>query len=322
VQKGQLLFKIDPRPLRAAFLQAQAAVLGSRAALTNARSELARAGELKKFNAISQEEYETKMAAERTASANLAAAQANADAKALDLSFTSVRSPIAGRVSDKRVAVGAQVVADQTLLTTVVSLNPIWFSFEGAENFYLKYIRQAARGERQSSRYAANPVAIQLADETGYRWHGKMTFVDNALDSGSGTIRAHAVVANPDGFLVPGMFGRARLIGSGTYRAMLVPDEAITTDQTRKLVYVLNKEGKTSVRPVETGPIVDGLRVVRTGLARNEKIIIDGLARIQPGMAVKVRQGTIRPRNVDAPDSAPSSAPTSDIATPASRAAH
>ena len=153
------------------------------------------------------------------------------------------------------------------MLTRVVSIDPIWFSFEGAESFYLKYLRQDRAGERGRRALRRNPVEIQLADESDYRWHGRMEFVDNAIDPNSGTIRAHAVIANPDGFLTPGMFGRARLLGSGTYHAMLVPDEAIVTDQTRKLVYVVGKDGKVAPRPVETGPQVEGLRVIKTGLA-------------------------------------------------------
>lgn len=310
VRKGQLLFRIDPRPFRAAYAQAQAQILSTRASLTNARTELARAAELKKFQAISEEEYESRLAAERTAAANLEAARANADAKALDLSFTEVRAPISGRVSDKRVAIGDQVIAGQTLLTTITSVDPIWFSFEGAEAFYLKYIRQAQQGQRESSRYAPNPVDIKLADEKDYRWHGNMVFVDNAIDTGSGTIRAHAVIRNPNGFLIPGMFGRARLLGSGSYKAALVPDEAILTDQSRKLVYVVGRDGKTIARAVETGPMVEGLRVIRSGLAANEKIVLNGLARMQPGMLVKAQEGRILPRAQDTtPDSRPVSAP-------------
>lgn len=318
VRKGQLLFQIDPRPYRAAYLQAQASVQSAVAALANARSELSRAAELRKFNAVSQEEYETKIADERTAEANLAAARANAEAKDLDLSFTTIRSPISGRVSDKRVAIGDQVTAGQSLLTTVVTVNPIWFSFEGAESFYLKYIRQAQQGQRVSSRYAPNPVDIQLSDEKDYRWHGHMVFVDNAIDRGSGTIRAHAVVDNPNGFLVPGMFGRVRLLGSGAYDAMLVPDEAVLADQSRKLVYVIGRDGKTVARVVETGPMVEGLRVIRSGLAPREQIIIEGLAQMRPGLSVKVREGRIVPRDRDtSPDSRPAFAPPAEQLKPA-----
>jgi RND family efflux transporter MFP subunit len=316
VAQGAVLFEIDPRPYRAALAQAQAEVQRAQATLTNARAELARARQLLEAQAISREEYEQKLAAARTGEAGIAAARAAADARALDVSFTTVRSPIAGRVSDKRVALGDFVTAGQTLLTRVVSVNPIWFSFDGAESFYLKYIRQAAGGERASSRYAPNPVEIQLADEQGYRWRGRMVFVDNAIDDRSGTIRAHAEVTNPNGFLVPGMFGRARLLGSGTYRAMLVPDEAIVTDQTRRIVYVVGRDGKTAPRVVETGPLVEGLRVVKSGLAATDRVVIDGLARLQPGMPVQTRTAQIKSRAAnDAPVSTPVTAPPPASAT-------
>lgn len=316
VGKGQFLFEIDPRPYRAALLQAQAEAARANAQLANARTELARARTLMQANAISREELEQKLAAERSASAALEAARAAIQARALDVQFTTVRSPIAGRVSDKRVSLGDYVSAGQTLLTRVVTVNPIWFSFDGAEAFYLKYVRQAQQGERQSSRYAPNPVEIQLADETGYRWRGRMVFVDNAIDTGSGTIRAHAEVANPTGFLVPGMFGRARLLGSGTYRALLVPDEAIVTDQTRRLVYVVGADGKAATRNVETGPVVEGLRVVKNGIAPRDRVVLDGLARLQPGTPVKVKLTQIKPRAAnDAPVSQPISAPQPAEAT-------
>jgi RND family efflux transporter MFP subunit len=316
VGAGQVLFVIDPRPYRAAVAQAQADLVRTQALVANARTELARAQKLIAVEAISREEYETKQANLRSSVASVGSAQANLDARALDLSFTTVRAPISGRVSDKRVSIGSYVSAGQTVMTRVVTVNPIRFAFDGAESFYLKYVRQAQSGERRSSRYAPNPVDIQLADEKGYRWHGLMKFVDNAIDPQSGTIRAYAEVANPDGFLVPGMFGRARLLGSGTYRAMLVPDEAIVTDQTRRFVYVVGRDGKTVQRPVETGPMVEGLRVIKTGIAPTEKVVTDGLARLQPAMAVTTKTVQIKPRaEDDAPTSQPLSAPPASEAT-------
>jgi len=316
VGRGQILFVIDPRPYRAALSQAQADFAKAQAQVANARTELVRAQKLLAAEAISREEFETKQATWRSAVASAGSARATVEARALDLSFTTVRSPISGRVSDKRVSVGTYVAAGQTLLTRVVTVDPIRFSFEGAESFYLKYVRQAQTGERKSSRYAPNPVDIQLADEQGYRWHGRMRFVDNAIDPQSGTIRAFAEVPNPQGFLVPGMFGRARLLGSGTYRAMLVPDEAIVTDQTRRFVYGLGRDGKTVQRPVETGPMIEGLRVVKTGIAPTEMIVIDGLARLQPAMAVNAKTVKIQPRaKDDAPTSSPLSAPPASEAT-------
>lgn len=316
VAKGQVLFTIDPRPYRAAAEQARADLAKAQALVTNARTELARAQKLVDAQAVSREEFETKEANLRSAVAAAGAARANLEAKSLDLAFTTVRSPISGRVSDKRVSIGTYVAAGQTVLTRVVTVNPIRFAFEGAETFYLKYVRQAQAGERESSRYAPNPVDIKLADETAYRWHGLMKFVDNAIDRNSGTIRAFAEVSNPNGFLVPGMFGRARLLGSGTYSALLVPDEAIVTDQTRRFVYVVDKDGKSLQRNVETGPLVEGLRVIKTGLAPTEKVILDGLARLQPGMPVDAKLITMKPRAAaDSPASNAIAAPAAAEAT-------
>ena len=316
VAKGQVLFTIDPRPNRAAAQQARADLVKAEALVTYARTELARAQKLVDAQAISREEFETKQANLRSAVAAAGAARANLEAKSLDLSFTTVRSPITGRISDKRVSIGTYVAAGQTVLTRVVTVNPIRFAFEGAETFYLKYVRQAQTGERESSRYAPNPVDIKLADEPSYRWHGLMKFVDNAIDRNSGTIRAFAEVDNPTGFLVPGMFGRARLLGSGTYSALLVPDEAIVTDQTRRFVYVVGKDGKSVQRPVETGPLVEGLRVVKSGLAPTEKVIIDGLARLQPGVDVDVKVIPLKPRAAaDSPASSAINAPAAAEAT-------
>lgn len=316
VNKGQVLFVIDQAPYRAALAQAQASEAQAKATLSNAQSELDRAKALLAAQAISKEEYEAKLAALRSAAAALAGARAQVQARSLDLSYTSVRAPITGRISDKRVAIGDFVSAGQTLLTRIVSVDPIWFSFTGAESFYLKYIRQAEQGERQSSRYAPNPVEIQLADESGYKWHGHMVFVDNAIDPQSGTIRAHAEVPNPDGFLVPGMFGRARLLGSGSYKAVLIPDEAILTDQTRKSVFVVGSDGKAASRNVETGPLVEGLRVVKSGLEVKDRVVIDGLTQLQPGTPVEAKLVKLTPRAANtAPASTPVKAPPPAEAT-------
>ncbi|WP_295524667.1 efflux RND transporter periplasmic adaptor subunit [Novosphingobium sp. Chol11] len=310
VRQGQTLFIIDPRPYRAALAQAEAQLAKARAAQANGSSEFARAKTLLDAQAISKEEYEAKLAATRSSSADVAAGRAAVAIAALNLGFTNVTSPITGRVSDRKVSRGNLVTEGQTVLTRVISTDPIWFSFDGAESFYLKYLRQDQEGSRGSSRDTPNPVEIQLADEGGYRWRGRMQFVDNAIDPNSGTIRAHAVVANPTGFLTPGLFGRARLLGSGTYHAMLVPDEAIITDQTRKLVYVVGKDGKVAPRPVVTGPPIEGLRVIREGIAPTDRVVINGLTRLQPGMPVTATQISLKPRAANtAPVSIPISAP-------------
>lgn len=318
VTRGTVLFRLDSRPAQAALEQARAQVQRARATAANADQELARAQRLLAAQAISKEEAEQREATARTAKADVAAAEAAADAAALNLSFTTIRAPIDGRVSDRRVSVGDAVKANDTELTTVVSLDPIWFSFEGAESFYLKYMRQDREGTRRSSRRAANPVEIQLADESGYNWHGRMSFVDNAIDPTTGTIRGHATVRNPTHFLTPGMFGRVRLLGSSSYRALLVPDEAVVTDQARHLIYVVGKEGKIIGRPVELGPMVEGLRVVREGLAPTDQVVLSGLATLRPDAVIKPHLVTLKPRAPDtSPTPPPNIAPPSAEATPA-----
>lgn len=318
VKAGQQLFEIDRRPYLAALEQAKAQVGSAQAALTNARQVEKRTQGLLDVQAVSREEFENNQAQVRTAQANLAAAKAAMLNAQVRLDYTITRAPFAGRVSDRRVNVGDAVTDGTTVMTRVVSLDPIWFTFEGAESFYLKNLRQDARGERRSSRYKANPVEIQLADETDYRWHGKMTFLDAAIDPNSGTIRAKAVVDNKDHFLTPGMYGRARLLGSGNYTAMLVPDEAIVTDQARKLAMVVSRDNKATPRPVETGPLVEGLRVVRAGLAPTDLVILDGLGRLRPGAPVTPKKTEIKPREADTAPTVPLTTPPSAEATAAS----
>ncbi len=312
VRQGQPLFTIDPRPYQAQLAQAQAQIARAQAALTNARQVTARSRALASAQAVSKEELETNIAAERSAAADLAAGRASASAAQLNLGFTTVRAPFSGRMSDRRVSIGDSVADGQTVLTRIVSIDPIRFEFEGAESFYLKNLRQDQRGERGSSRNTPNPVQIQLADENEYRWNGRMQFLDSAVDPNSGTIRAYAIVPNPTRFLTPGMFGRARLLGSGTYKAMLIPDEAIITDQTRRLVYVLGKDNKATPRPVEIGATVEGLRIVRDGLAPTDQVIITGHGQLQPGAPVKPKKGVIKP------DPSKQAAPTAPTAEPAS----
>lgn len=316
VGRGQALFTIDPRPYQAALAQARAQVARAQAALTNARQVTARSRQLASAQAVSAEELENNVAAERAATADLAAGRAAVSTAQLNLDFTVVRAPFSGRISDRRVSIGDSVADGQTVLTRLVSLDPIWFTFEGAESFYLKNLRQDERGERGSSRSTANPIEIQLADESGYRWRGRMEFLDNAVDPNSGTIRAHAVVPNPGRFLTPGMFGRARLLGSGTYKAMLIPDEAVVTDQTRRLVYVVGKDNKVAPRPVELGARVEGLRVVRDGLAPTDLVVLNGVGRLQPGAPVTPKRTQIQVQpNAQAAPAATQSAPQSGQAT-------
>jgi RND family efflux transporter MFP subunit len=292
---GDLLFVIDPRPFEAALAQAKADAARGKATADLAASNFARTEKLLAANAVSREEYDTAKATLAEARASLASAQATVAARALDVGFTRVTAPIAGRLSDHRVDVGGFVTSGTTVLTTVVKLDPIHFSFAGSEAVYLKYQRANRAGTRPSSRVAPNPVDIRLGDETEYRWHGRMDFVDNAIDVGSGTIRGRAIVRNPDGFLTPGMFGHMRLLGSGSYNGMLIPEDAVVTDQTRKLVMVVGAGNTVQGKVVTLGPLVDGLRVVRDGLKADDRIIIAGVQRARAGSKVTPQNGRIVP---------------------------
>jgi RND family efflux transporter MFP subunit len=293
VKKGQVLFLIDPRPYQATLDQAKGQEAHAVAAAQNARTEAARGQTLLAAKAISAQAYDALVATDRQAAADLLAAQASVRTAALNLQFTRVTAPLAGRISDRRVAPGNLVTADTTILTNIVNLNPIRFAFTGSEALYLKYQRLNASGARASSRVNATPVQIRLQDEPTYRWNGRMDFVDNSLDTGSGTIRGRAVVDNPNYFLTPGMFGHMRLMGSGPYRGLLIPDQAITTDQGRQIVYVVGGDDKVSQHVIDPGPLYDGLRVIRSGVAANDRVVIDGLQRAKPGAKVTPRAGHI-----------------------------
>ena len=319
VRQGQLLFVIDPGPYQAALTQARAAQASAEAQAANARIEMERSKTLLDQGFASKSAYDARVAQSRSADAAVAEARAQVQARALDVGYTRITSPIAGRVSDHRVDVGNLVsvqAAPPTLLTTVVSIDPIHFAFTGSEAVYLKYQRANREGTRTSSRYASNPVDIQLQDETGYNWHGRMDFVDNALDTGSGTIRGRAVVRNPDNILTPGMYGRLRLLGSGAYTALLVPDAAVSADQSDKVVMVADANDKAAPRKVVLGPIVDGLRVIRSGLSPNDRVIIEGQQRVRPGAKVAPKPGRIIPSPPSAPQPAVLTQPSAQ-ATPA-----
>jgi RND family efflux transporter MFP subunit len=290
VRKGQTLFVIDPRPYQAALDQARGGLAHAQAAVVNAQDQAARGVTLLAAKAISQQAYEVLVATERQAAADVVSARAAVNTAALNVTFTRVTAPLGGRISDRRVAPGNLVTADTTILTNIVNLDPIRFAFTGSEALYLKYERENAAGTRTSSRRAANPVEIRLQDEPTYRWKGRMDFVDNALDTGSGTIRGRAEVPNPDHFLTPGMFGHLRLLGSGSYPALLIPDQSVVTDQERQVVYVVDANGIARMRPVVLGPMARGLRVVRSGLAGSDEVVVDGVQRAQAGQKVAARR--------------------------------
>ena len=286
VKKGDILYVIDARPYAATLKHAQAELTRARTQLALAESEHARAGKLVAARAISQEEFDSRTSGNEQAAANLEAAKAAVESAELDLSFTEVRSPISGLVGRAEITAGNLVAAGQTLLTTVVSIDPIYVSFDGDEQVYLKYVDMAIRGERGSSRTTHNPVWAGLANETGHPHQGEMVFLDNELDPNTGTIHARGLFANKDRRFTPGMFARVKLIGSGQYDALLINDSAIGTDQSVKFVLKVGADNKVEYAPVKLGPLVDGLRVVREGLKADDVILVKGLQQVRPGMPV------------------------------------
>jgi len=296
VKKDDLLFVIDQRPYQIAVEQAKADIERAQAKLDIATQDVNRATPLLQSQTLTEREFDTRKSLQRDATGQLAAANAALKQAELNLEWTEVRAPIAGRISDKRVDAGNLITGGQTgatLLSVIVSIDPIHFVFDGSEADFLHYLRLAAAGTRPSSRDAPNPVAVRLADETEFTHQGRMDFVDNAVNPKTGTIRGRAVFDNKDGFLTPGFFGRLRLFG-GTHDALLIPDGAIASDQASKIVFTVAEDGTVGTKRVELGPIVDGLRVVRSGLAPTDRIVIDGLPRARPGQKVTAEDGTIK----------------------------
>jgi RND family efflux transporter MFP subunit len=289
VRKGQLLFVIDPRPFEATRAQAEGQLEQARSQVVLSERNLARAAGLRAREMVSEQMYDERKQTLEAARAAVATAEAALRRTELDLEFTRVIAPTSGRISRHLVSVGNLISggeASSSLLATIVSLDPIDFYFEADQNAYLRYARMARSGERPSSRDAPNPVLLALGDEGEFTHRGRMNFVDNAFDTGTGTMRARARFENPDLLFAPGMFARIRLLGSGEREAVLVPDSAVVTDQSRKVVYVVGRDNVVEMRQVELGRLVDSLRVIREGLSASEFIVVSGLQRVRVGAPV------------------------------------
>jgi RND family efflux transporter MFP subunit len=291
VKKGDVLFVIDQRQYRAEVKRAEAELLKARTQVELWRSDVERAKNLLAARAISKEEYDTRIAAQRGGDAAVESAQATLDLAKLNLTFTEVTSPIDGRAGQALVRPGNLVTSGAsgsgaTLLTSVVAIDPVYVYFEGDENVYLKYGSLARQGTRPSSRDTKNPIRMGLANEDGYPHVGYMDFVDNQLNPQTGTIRGRAIFDNKDRLFTPGLFARLQLVGSGTYRATLMPDQAIGTDQDRKFALVVTADNHVEYRGIKLGPMIDGLRVVKDGLKDGDKVVVNGLQRVRPGIVV------------------------------------
>jgi RND family efflux transporter MFP subunit len=296
VKQGDTLVIIDPRPYQADFDRARANLALARSQRELAVLEADRVHKLKDSGAVSQEELDERLSALHQQEASVAGAQAALDSAALNLSFTTVKAPIDGETSRAEVTRGNLVTGGNnggTLLTTIVSTDPIYVYFEGDENAYLHYQELARAGERPSSRRVANPVRVGLANEDGFPHEGHMDFVDNQLNVRTGTIRARAVLDNKKGLFTPGLFARVQLLGSSEHDAILIEDRAIGTDQTQSYVLVLGADNKVEYRPVQPGRALQGLRIVRKGLKPGEIVVVNGLLRVRPGSQVTPKQVTM-----------------------------
>jgi RND family efflux transporter MFP subunit len=266
-------------------VRAQAQLASARTLADQSKSEAARAEKLLPLQAISPQELDQLRAAARNGEANIKAAQAAVQTAQLNVNFTRITAPIAGRISRANVSVGNLISAGDPVLTTIVSMDNVYAYFDASEAAYLKYGRASREGTRASSSGPANPVLMGLSNEEGFPHQGKMDFVDNRLNPATGSIRGRAVFDNKEGLFTPGLFARLKLIGSGSYPATLVPERAIATDQTRKVVMVVGANNIVEPREVKLGTLIDGMRAV-TGVKPGENIIVDGMQRAFPGAPV------------------------------------
>ncbi len=295
VKKGDLLYVIDPRPYKAILDQAKAELARAKAAQQLAETELLRAERLFKTRVMPEEELDSRRNQKLASIASVQAAQAAVEAAQLNIEFTHVKSPIDGRISRTRITEGNLITGgdkDTNILTTIVSLDPIYVYFTADEQAVLHYTRMDIAGKRKSSRTAENPVYLRLSDEEEYLHKGYMDFVDNQIDLSTGTMRGRAIVENPGYLLVPGMFADVKLLGEGPYEALLIPDSAINLDQTNKFVYVVDENNIVSQRQIKAGNKKGNLRIIREGLSKEDRVIINGTQRVRAGSAVSPEVGT------------------------------
>lgn len=286
VKAGEPLFFIDNRPFKAEVKRFEAARKSALAKLTLAESEYNRAANLIKKNAISAEMLDTRAAQLSEAEANLESVKASLELARLQLSYTRVEAPISGRVSRALVTKGNYVTAGQSTLTSLVSTKKVYAYFDADEQTYLYYVKLDREGSRPSSRTHENPVLMGLATDKDYPHQGYIDFVDNQINPTSGTIRGRAVFDNADGQFIPGLFARVRLVGSATYEGILIDDKAIGTDLNNKFVLVLTEQNTVEYRAVKLGEKLNALRIIKSGLAPNDQIVVNGLQRVRPGAAV------------------------------------
>ncbi|GGE11481.1 MexE family multidrug efflux RND transporter periplasmic adaptor subunit [Aureimonas endophytica] len=295
VKAGDLLMTIDKAPYKAALDQAQATWEAAKARLDFARTDLERATTLQRTGDITTQLADTRQQNFATAQGDFNSAKAALDRAQLDIGYTEIRAPIAGRMSRRQVSIGDLVTADQTVLTNIVSVDPINFYFDVDERTYLAYQQLSAGGLNTPVGDSRNQVKVAVGAEPRPIHPGYLDFTENRLDAESGTMRARAVLPNADGRLIPGLFGRIALLGSEPYDGVLIPDEAVAADQDRRIVYVLKPDNTAEMRPVRLGPKIDGYRVIRAGLKGDDTIVVNGLMRVRPGVKLAPQTTELQP---------------------------
>jgi RND family efflux transporter MFP subunit len=297
VKKGDLLFLIDPRPYEIQLASAKAQVDQANATIDYAQREVSRAEVLRQKDFVAQSTYDQRLQSLRSGTASLEGAKAAVRDAELNLEFCRIIAPVSGRISRHEVSIGNLVTGGSggttTLLTTIVSLDPIYFNFDMSEGDFLAYERAVAQGKLMSTRNDPIPVEARLIDDKGWPLKGRIDFVDNQVNRGSGTIRVRAVFDNPQFLITPGQFGRISVPGSEPYQALLVPDAAVVTDQSRKLLMTVKDDGTVEPKLVRPGPTYEGLRIIRDGISPTDKIVINGLIRARPGAKVTPQPGKI-----------------------------
>ena len=296
VKQGDLLFTIDQRPYQADYDAAKSRVDVATSLLDFSKLQLQRAEELSKSGNLPISTLDDRRREYLAAEAGFQGATAALKTASLDLEFTEIKAPLAGRIDRRLVSIGNLVQSDTTLLTTIVATDPIDFYFDVDERLYLAYADDARkRGGSVQEGAGGLDVSVRIADREGATFKGKLDFAENRIDAATGTMRVRARFDNPDRVLQPGMFGRINVPGSLPYKGIMVPDEAIGADQDRRIVYVVDAEGNVSAKPVRTGPRQHGYRVIREGLTGDETIVINGLMRVRPGAKVKAEVVTLPP---------------------------
>ena len=296
VKKGDLLCVIDTRPYQAELDRAEAQLKQAQTRFELASNDLVRAEKLLQSKAISEEEADSRSKAKREAEAAIQSGQASVEMAKLNLDYTHVTAPISGQISRKMVTEGNLINGNQgqaTVLTTIVSLDPIYCYVDADEHAVQKYQKLAREGKRVSARGGQLSCELGLANEHGFPHHGVVDFVDNRVDPNTGTMRTRGIFPNEDRSLMPGFFARLRLTGSAKYEALLIPDQAVGTYQAQKFVYVVNDKDEVEYRPVKLGPISDGLRVVREGVRQGDWVVVEGLMTIRPGSKVTPKKAAI-----------------------------